>query len=101
MTAKTVSINILGNEYVIKGDVDSQTTRSVAHYVENQIVQAHNKNATQNKLKTAILSNMNIAGELFESQKAVRRLESEEQECNRAIDTLVNRIDSVLDDNQM
>jgi cell division protein ZapA (FtsZ GTPase activity inhibitor) len=95
---KKVSIHILGSEYVISGDVDNQTTRSVAHYVEQQIEQAHHKNSSQNKLKTAIISNMNVAGKLFETQKMLRKLESESQQYTRVIESMVNKLDAALDD---
>ncbi|MBD3320512.1 MAG: cell division protein ZapA [Chitinivibrionales bacterium] len=88
---------IFGNEYSIKGDVDSETTRRVADYVNQKVSEAQKSGSSRDKLKTTILSTMNIAGELFEYRG---RCKSQIKELNAVKDkaqSINKRIDDALD----
>jgi cell division protein ZapA len=61
-----IRVTIFGDEYSLKGDVDAETTRQVAAYVDRKILELQGKSASRDKLKIAILSALNIAGELFD-----------------------------------
>jgi len=63
---ESVRVVIFGTEYSIKGDVDAETTRQVARYVNSKMAQVHETTASHDNIKIAVLSALNIAGELFE-----------------------------------
>ena len=63
---ESARVVIFGAEYSIKGDVDIETTRQVARYVNSKMTEIHENTASRDDLKIAVLSALNIAGELFE-----------------------------------
>jgi cell division protein ZapA len=79
---KSVKVTILGDEYSIKSDVDLETTKKVAEYVNSKIEQIQSSISSKEKLKIAVLSAINIAGELFEyklkCEKCLQKLEDVE-----------------------
>lgn len=66
MSAESVRVTICGNEYSIKADVDVDTTTEIAEYVDRQMMEFQKNTPLRDKLKIAVLSAMNIAGELHE-----------------------------------
>jgi len=73
----SIRVKIFGDEYSIRGDVDSETTRKIAEYVDAKMIEIYEKGVSKDKLKIAILSALNIAGQLFEyksiaSERAVQ-----------------------------
>ena len=64
--AESVRVVIFGSEYAIKGDVDIETTRQVARYVNAKMAEIHENTASRDNVKIAVLSALNIAGELFD-----------------------------------
>jgi len=63
---ESVRVVIFGTEYSIKGDVDVETTRQVARYVNSKMAEIHENSASRDNVKIAVLSALNIAGELFD-----------------------------------
>jgi cell division protein ZapA len=57
---------IFGTEYSIKSDVDVETTRKVARYVNAKMAEIAENIASRDNAKIAVLSALNIAGELIE-----------------------------------
>ena len=68
-SSDSVRVTILGDEYLIKGDVDVDTTKRVAEYVNSKMEEIQAGVASKDKVKVAVLSAMNIAGELLDSRK--------------------------------
>ena len=62
----SVRVVIFGAEYSIRGDVDIETTKKVARYVNSKMTEIHENTASRDNLKIAVLSALNIAGELFD-----------------------------------
>jgi cell division protein ZapA len=65
-SSDSVRVNIYGDEYTIKGDVDIETTKKVAEFVNSKMEEIQASVASREKLKVAVLSAMNIAGELLD-----------------------------------
>ena len=65
-SSDSVRVKIYGDEYSIKGDVDIETTKKVAEYVNSKMEEIQASVASREKLKIAVLSAMNIAGELLD-----------------------------------
>jgi cell division protein ZapA len=65
---ESVRVVIFGSEYSIKGDVDVETTKKVARFVNSKMAEIHENTASRDNVKIAVLSALNIAGELFEAK---------------------------------
>ena len=96
-TSESVRVVIFGTEYSIQGDVGIETTRQVARYVNAKMAEVHESTASHDNIKIAVLSALNIAGELFE-------LRVKQEQCARDIETIASRaaligrkIDAALD----
>jgi cell division protein ZapA len=95
-SSESVRVVIFGAEYSIKGDVDTEMTRQVARYVNSKMAEVHESTASRDNIKVAVLSALNIAGELFELKD---KQESGAQTMNEITDRLASisrRIDVAL-----
>jgi cell division protein ZapA len=91
---ESVRVVIFGSEYSIKGDVDIETTRKVARYVNSKMAEIHENTASRDNVKIAVLSALNIAGELFELKD---KKETGAQQIS-VINDRVARISKKIDD---
>jgi cell division protein ZapA len=64
-SGESMRVTIYGDEYSIKGDADSETTKKIADYVNLKIGEVQSRVASRDKVKVAVLSAMNIAAELM------------------------------------
>ena len=95
-SSQGVRVTIFGDEYSLKGDVDEETTREVADYVDRKITELQGKSASRDKLKIAILSALNIAGELFDHKSKAEQKERQLTEVSKKAEALVRRISGEL-----
>lgn len=65
-----VSINILGNEYKIKGDSDPEHIKKVASFVDLKMRELEGKGVSPKKI--AILTALNIADEYLKFQGSIK-----------------------------
>lgn len=65
-SADNVKITIGGEEYSIKTDVDIETARKIAEYVDQKLSEVKKGNLSRDNYKIAVLSALNIAGELHD-----------------------------------
>ncbi len=65
----SVSFNILGEDYKITTDLDSETTLRIAEYVNKQIEETAQKVGYASLTKIAVLTALNIARDLFIENK--------------------------------
>jgi len=96
MAAQSSRITVLGDEYPVKGDVDAATTQQVADYVNQKAVEVRGKGASLDKLKIAVLSALNIAGELFEYRSKNESNERRLKQLQDRAEQLAAKIDGVL-----
>ena len=93
---KTVRVTISGVEYSIIGDVDSETTKQIAEYVNSKIAEIDKNTASRDNMRLTVLSAMNIAGELFkakaENEANIKKL----KECEEKIAALNQKIESMI-----
>jgi cell division protein ZapA len=85
-SSDSVRVTIHGDEYLIKGDVDIETTRQVAQYVNSKMEEIQTGVASRDKVKIAVLSAMNIAGELLDCRKKLKAFEEKADMLGRKID---------------
>jgi|WetSurMetagenome_2_1015567.scaffolds.fasta_scaffold00022_72 cell division protein ZapA len=89
----SVRVTILGDEYLIKGDVDIETTKQVAEYVNGKMEEIQAGVASRDRVKIAVLSAMNIAGELLESRKNCDEHKAKLDAFEEKAETLARKID--------
>lgn len=85
-TVESIVVNICGNEYSIKADVDIETTKQIAEFVNQKMMELKN-GSLRDVLKIAVLSAMNIAGELYDYKE---KYEITERKLNKIQDKAVN-----------
>ena len=95
-STETARVVILGEEYSVSGDVSADTTRMVAEYVSRKMSETEGKIPGREKHKTAVLSAMNITGELFDSRSRCEAHEKELSLYDEKTLELARRINSVL-----
>jgi cell division protein ZapA len=93
---ESVRVVIFGVEYSIKGDVDIETTKKVARYVDSKMVEIHEHSAPRDSNKVAVLAALNIAGEFFEIKTKGKASVEKMNEVQRRITTLSQKINSIL-----
>ena len=71
--SESVRVTIYGDEYSIKGDSDSETTIKIAEFVNSKIAEVESHITSRDKMKVAILSAINIAGELMDYKEKCER----------------------------
>ncbi len=95
-TIESVRVAIFGAEYSIKSDVDTATTKEIARYVNSKMTDIHQRSSYRDHMKIAVLSALNIAGELFEIKEKCNQQEQTIGELQKRIDSLSQQINSAL-----
>jgi cell division protein ZapA len=95
-SSETVRVIIHGDDYSIRGDVDNEMTQKVASYVDRKMSETQTRLSLRDKLKIAILSAMNITGELFDSESKKEHTQKQMYECQKLAEKLGKKIDLVL-----
>ena len=93
---ESVRVVIFGAEYSIKGDVDVETTRQIARYVNSKMTEIHGNSASRDNVKIAVLSALNIAGELFELKEKQGNGAKDISEYSERVAVLTKKIDLAL-----
>ncbi len=66
---KTIDVEIYGQRYSIRGDADEQYVHRLAHFVDDQMKHLAEGMKTATPSKLAVLTALNLAHQLFESEK--------------------------------
>ena len=67
---QTVTVNIYGEDYPIRGDADSEYILQVASYLDAKMREVALRSGNKSPSKVAILAAMNITDELFRARNA-------------------------------
>ena len=67
--AQVVKVVIFGDEYSIRGTDDPEYISSVADYLDKKMQEIASKNKSMPPNRIAVLTALNLAGELFDEQK--------------------------------
>ncbi len=94
---KNVKIQIFGQYYNIKGDIDEEYLDELAVYVDKKMKMIADQSPMLDTLKLAILTCLNIADELFTAKKAYEEKKREIEK--RAGEILKSMDDYLLEDN--
>lgn len=96
-TIESVRVVIFGSEYSIKSDADTTTTKEIARYVNSKMTDIHQSSAYRDNMKIAVLSALNITGELFETKEKCHQHEQTISELNQRIELLTQQINNALE----
>jgi|WetSurMetagenome_2_1015567.scaffolds.fasta_scaffold114947_3 cell division protein ZapA len=92
-SGESVRVTIFGDEYSIKGDSDSDTTLKIAEYVNIKIAEVQSRVSSRDRIKVAVLSAMNIAGELMCYKEKCEKILNKCQELQKKADTIDTTIE--------
>ena len=92
-SSDSVRVQIYGEEYSIKGDVDVEMTRKVAEYLNLKMDQIQAGVPSKERMKIAVLSAMTIAGELFESKSQCEEYQKKLADVQQKLCDLNKKID--------
>jgi cell division protein ZapA len=93
---QSTRVVIFGTEYSIKSDVDVETTRRVARYVNSKMAEITESISSRDNTKIAVLSALNIAGELFELKDRKENGAREITEVRDRAAAIAKKIDAAL-----
>jgi cell division protein ZapA len=89
----TVKVNIYGEDYPIKADIDSSYIIRVAQYVDKKMREAADRSPHRIPVKVAVLAAMNIADELFkEREDKDKKLSLVEEKAQTLLEWLDKRL---------
>ena len=95
-SGESVRVNICGDEFSIKTDIDQETTKAIAEYVNQRMMEVKNSSSIRENSKIAVLSALNIAGELFEYRITNDKTQKEFNEIQDKAGALCRKIDNCL-----
>lgn len=90
---KTIDVEIYGQRYAIRGDADDAYIRRLAHFVDDQMKRLAEGMKTATPSKLAVLTAINLAHQLFESEK--KRTQGE-ADIERRMETLMDSIEEQM-----
>ena len=97
MSSESIRVTIFDKVYTLKGDADTETTKMVAKYVNSKIGELQELTGLRDDTKVAVLSALNIAGELFETKAKYEAELKKVFECQDKIKALNEKIASAAD----
>ncbi len=83
MDPASVTVNIYGSEYTLKGDADPEYVREVAKFVDERMREVAGSVSSASVGKVAILAAVNIADQLIRERKS--RVETETTFSDRSV----------------
>ena len=72
-----VTVEIFGEAYTLKGDMEAETVRKIAATVDQRMRQLARSNSRLSVAKVAVLTALNLADDLMRAQDEVNRLRRE------------------------
>ena len=97
---KTISVNIYGQDYMLKSTGDEEYIHKIAKIVQERMkeVESTGLDSNSQQLKIAVLAAMNIADELLQSEdkknRLITRIESKGNSFIEYIDDRIKEIES-------
>jgi cell division protein ZapA len=90
---KPITVNILGNDYVVKGEEDSEKVYRIAEYVNGKVKDIDNNLQGLTEKRKAILFALDIANDYFQVLKERDELVASIRQRSKAI---INNINSTI-----
>ena len=102
--SKMISVNIYGQDYMLKSEADQNYINRIADFVEEKMKEIEETGLDSNsqQLKIAVLAAMNIADELLQAKdsrdKVISSIESKGNSFIEYIDERIKEIESAKKD---
>jgi len=93
-TTAPTSVQIYGAEYRIRGTDDPEFVEAVARAVDQRMREIAQRAQAVNQTQLAVLTLMNLAGELLRTQERLADLDAQ---VSHRVGELVNRVSTCLD----
>jgi cell division protein ZapA len=90
-------VNICGETFQVKSDQSPQTIERVAGYVDFKIKEMGKGGINVDKFRVAVLTAMNLAGELFELKSKIEAYDKESNQIQEKARSLNASLDRVID----
>ena len=87
-----ISVEIYGQRYPIRSDLDREYVARLATYVDEKMRAAADTTPTGDSLRLAVLTALNVADELFRCQDGTRLRDGELAERAGELERLVDRV---------
>ena len=102
--SKTITVNIYGQDYMLKSAGDEEYIKKIARIVQDRMQEIEDTglDSSSQQLKIAVLAAMNIADELLQSEdkknKLITKIETKGNSFIEYIDDRIKEIESVKKD---
>ena len=102
--SKMITVNIYGQDYMLKSEADEEYINKIAQIVQDRMkdIEGTGLDPNSQQLKIAVLAAMNIADELFQSEekknKLITNIEAKGNSFIEYIDDRIKEIESIKKD---
>lgn len=96
ISIESVRVTICGQDYNINSDVDTETIRKIAAFVNKTMTDIRRDNPLRDSLKIAILSALTIAGELYEYKEKYEMVTRQLNELQSKVSSLNKRLENSI-----
>jgi cell division protein ZapA len=94
MSSRVIHVEIHGQRYAIKSDLEPQYIAELAGYLDEKMRATSRELASSDPLRVAVIAALNVADELFhlrqDSQGADTRLRARAAEIERLVDAVLD-----------
>src|SRR5262245_51543577 len=95
MSTRVVNVDIHGQRYAVRSDLDAQYVAQLAAYLDEKMTAAARELATSDPLRIAVIAALNISDELFraraDSAGADGRVRARAEEIERLLDAALDQ----------
>jgi cell division protein ZapA len=96
MAARVVNVEILGQRYPVRSELEPQYVGELASYVDDKMRQAAQELASADPLRVAVVAALNIADDLFnaraEATGAEGRIVARTADLERLVDSVLTEV---------
>ncbi|MBM3750471.1 MAG: cell division protein ZapA [Acidimicrobiia bacterium] len=92
MSARVVTVEIHGQRYAVKSDLDQAYITELATYVDQKMTLAADELSSADSLRIAVIAALNLADELYRARADSVGIEGHVKEKTEAIERLVDAV---------
>jgi len=92
MSARVVTVEIHGQRYAVKSDLDQAYITELAAYVDQKMTLAADELSSADSLRIAVIAALNLADELYRARADGVGIEGHVKEKTEAIERLVDAV---------
>ena len=93
MSSRVVNVDIHGQRYAVRSDLDPQYIQELARFLDERMTAAARELASNDPLRIAVIAALNVSDELYrlrlDSQGADGRMRARTEEIERLLDAVL------------